>query len=148
MHAEWDLVNMGFPARVFTPEYIAEKGQHHIVHYSSNAKTDRTYTDAIDVNALPTPVDPPELIYGSGSDTTFVKTDHCQFIEPVLVVTRVRNATEGAAQCRTDLSRRVITKKNEPFGINVCTTSTLLLSPFLRTPSFTSLIHSRAVCPF
>ena len=119
MHAEWDIVNMGLPARVFTPEYIAAKGQHHIVHYSSNAIADRTYTDAIDIHALPTPVDPPELIYGTGSDQTFVKTDHCQFIEPVLIATRVRNATDSAAQCRADISRRVITKQNIPMGINV-----------------------------
>ena len=59
---EWDMVHVDVPT-VFTSKHMAAKGQHYIVHFSSRSGTDSTYTDAIDVNVLPTPMDP-ALMYG------------------------------------------------------------------------------------
>ena len=42
MHSDWDLVKMDLPARVFTPEYMTAKGQHHIVHFSSRGRDQAT----------------------------------------------------------------------------------------------------------
>ena len=120
MHSDWDLVHMDLPARVFTPEHMAAKGQHYIVQYSSRSGTDYTYTDAIDVHALPTQVYPPEKIYGEFTQSWgWSKTDHCQFIDPDDVLTAVHDATHNITQCREDFTRRNIADIASPLGINV-----------------------------
>ena len=120
MHSDWDLVHMDLPARVFTPEHMAAKGQHYIVHYSSRSHTDYTYTDAIDVHVLPTPVHPPEKIYGEFTQSWgWSKTDHCQFIEPKDVITAVHDATHNITQCREDFTTQNIASIALPLGINV-----------------------------
>jgi len=121
MHMDWDLVSLDFPARTFTNEQIAAKGQHYIIHFSSRSSTDHTYTDAIDVNILKTPVDPPELIYGSSSGTWgWSKTDHCQFIEPAAVISPIHDATTDADSCQKEMEKSEMNNmKSVKFGINV-----------------------------
>lgn len=124
MHSDWDLVHMDMPLRVFASQQIQEKGQHYIVHFSSRSYTDSTYTDAIDVNVLPTKVDPPELIYGNTTGTWgWAKTDHCQFIEPTDVVTPIRDATIDVLKCRADMENGNIKKSRKLLGINVVPTA-------------------------
>ena len=73
MHHDWDMVKLDLPARAFTAEQVAAKGQHYIVHFSSRSATDQTYTDAMDLHALLEDVVDPEepdnplpgLIYGT-----------------------------------------------------------------------------------
>ena len=136
MHYDWDFVKFDFPARVFTPEQVDAKGQHYIVHFSSRSSTDNTYTDAIDVNALlEDVVDPddgkdvdgqfvpnsqPALIYGSTTgDYSWSKTDHCQFINPVDIVSPVRDATDDVNECREDMTDTEMSKVGGYLGINV-----------------------------
>ena len=105
MHSDWDLVNMDLPARVFTPEYIAAKGQHHMVHFISRAPTQATFTDVVDIHALPNAVDPWTSIYGEltdGGGWSWSRTDHCQFIEPSDIATPVYNATDSIERCLAD----------------------------------------------
>ena len=99
------------PARVFTAEQVAAKGQHYIVHFSSRSGTDGTYTDAMDLHALlEDVVDPkepdnalPGLIYGATTgDYSWSKTDHCQFVEPEEVTSPVRDATDDVQACHAD----------------------------------------------
>jgi hypothetical protein len=120
MHSDWDLVQMDLPARVFTDEHIAEKGQHYLVQYSSRSHTDYTYTDVIDVHVLQTPVDPPELIYGSSSgEWGWSKTDHCQFIEPAAIVSPIREATANVRACAADMEDEEMAKLSGVYGITV-----------------------------
>ena len=104
MHGEWDMVHVDMPAKVFTSEHMAAKGQHYIVHFSSRSGTDSTYTDAIDVNVLPTPVDP-ALMYGkTNGQWGWSKTDHCQFTNAKSVVSPIRNATTDVLACHADMT--------------------------------------------
>ena len=94
-----------------------------MVHFSSRSPTDYTYTDVIDVNVHPTGV-PEELKYGSTTgDFGWVKVDHCQFIEPVNLLSPVRDATNTAAACRDDMERFGDPAGehyySKPLGINV-----------------------------
>ena len=121
MHHEWDMVKLDLPDYVFSPEQIAAKGQHYIVHFSSRSPTDRLYTDAIDVLVHPKPVDP-KLIYGKYSGKWgWIKTDHCQFNKPKQVVSAIRNAT-GTIECRADMMDTEMSKTSTNFGINVVAT--------------------------
>eukprot|EP00040_Diaphanoeca_grandis_P026972 m.152243 g.152243 ORF g.152243 m.152243 type:complete len:1731 (-) comp30797_c0_seq1:210-5402(-) len=121
MHSDWDLVHLDFPARVFTDEHIALKGQHYIIQFSSRSFTDNTYTDALDVNVLQQRVDPPELVYGKSSGKWgWTKTDHCQFTEPREIVAPIRDATTNVSECLVDMSGpRIAEQAGTLFGINV-----------------------------
>ena len=93
------MVHVDMPAKVFTSSHMAAKGQHYIVHFSSRSGTDQTYTDAIDVNVLPTPVDT-ALMYGkTNGQWGWSKTDHCQFTKAKSVVSPIRNATTDVLAC-------------------------------------------------
>ena len=117
MHSEWDLISMDFPASIFTNETMAAKGQHYMVHYSSTNRTDYGYADVIDVTVQPTPV-LAALKYGSSTGAfTWIKVDHCQFIEPDTNLSPVRDATNSTAQCAEDMAR--FNSYNKPLGINV-----------------------------
>lgn len=115
MHSDWDLVRMRVPAQ-------PGKGHHYIVHYSSRHTNDHRYVDAIDVHTHPTAV-PEHLIYGETTgDYGWTKIDNCQFIEPVDIVTPLRNATESVAQCVADVeavNARMNTNSARRVGINV-----------------------------
>ena len=120
MHGDWDLVKLDLPARAFTPEQVAAKGQHYIVHFSSRSPTDNTYTDAIDINALLEDVDPPELIYGSTTgEWGWSKTDHCQFVNRRGVVSPIRDATDNVSSCKYDLTETKLKDEAGSLGINV-----------------------------
>jgi hypothetical protein len=111
---------MGLPERVFSNEHIDKKGQHYIVHFSSRSFTDYTYTDAMDVHVLQTAVDPPELIYGKTSGSWgWSKTDHCQFMDYVGVVSPIRNATRDVLACKAFFDDDEIQTLGSKFGINV-----------------------------
>ena len=105
----------------------AGKGQHYIVQYSSRESGDmqkgicggNCYNDAIDVHALPTKVDP-KLIYGKTTgEFDWVKVDHCQFINPIGIVSPIRNATTSAAACRADMDTKANLAASVRLGINV-----------------------------
>eukprot|EP00040_Diaphanoeca_grandis_P019407 m.102462 g.102462 ORF g.102462 m.102462 type:complete len:1975 (-) comp27410_c1_seq4:129-6053(-) len=120
MHSDWDLVKMDLPTRVFTDDYITEKGQHYIVHFSSRSREQSTYTDAIDVNIHKDPVDE-NLIYGvSSSSWGWTKTDHCQFTEPKEIVAPIRDATHNVSLCRADMDQAKFQSSTTTlYGLNV-----------------------------
>ena len=50
---------------------------------------------------------PDDLVYGETTgEFGYVKTDHCQFIDPVAVISQIRNATDSALPCRKDLDAK------------------------------------------
>jgi uncharacterized cupredoxin-like copper-binding protein len=119
MHSDWDLVNVDLPARVYTDQHIAEKGQHYIVQFSSGSPTDQVYHDAIDVNIVKQVVDP-DLIYGDTSGKWgWTKTDHCQFTGPDDIASEIRDATDNVLQCKADMSRTYVEASGALYGINV-----------------------------
>jgi len=112
MHHDWDLVKMDIPAAV-----EGGRAEHYIVHFASRSPTDYIYTDAIDVNLHPDPV-PEDMIYGTVTGGLgWYKVDHCQFMEPEDIVSPIRDATESADACRTDMQAKDGIDK--PFGINI-----------------------------
>lgn len=124
MHHDWDLINIEVP-------YVKGKGRHYLVHYSSrNYGLDggefRTHTcggncynDVIDVNALDEQV-PDDLIYGKTTGKfDWVKVDHCQFVDPVAVVSAIHNATDNAEQCRIEMDTKAGLTNGFDLGINI-----------------------------
>ena len=100
MHAEWDLVKLDFPDRVFNTTYMADKGQDYIVQFSAVSRTDSRYTDAVDVRLHPVKV-PEEKIYGrsSAGSSAWLKTDHCQITKPAGITGAIRDATHNVFAC-------------------------------------------------